>query len=101
MNFEETIKGFFERYGNDPVLFVTEVLKLTPDPWQEQVLRWVGEGERRISVRSGHGVGKSSCASWIMIWHLLTRYPQKAVVTAPTINQLQNALASECKRWVN
>jgi len=101
MNFEEIIKGFFDRYGNDPVLFVTEVLKLKPDPWQEQVLRWVGEGERRISVRSGHGVGKSSCASWIMIWHLLTRYPQKAVVTAPTVNQLQNALAAECKRWVN
>jgi hypothetical protein len=36
-----------------------------------------------------------------MIWHLLTRYPQKAVVTAPTVNQLQNALAAECKRWVN
>ena len=101
MNFEETIKGFFERYGNDPVLFVTEVLKITPDPWQEQVLRWVGDGERRCSIRSGHGVGKSSCASWIMIWHLLTRYPQKAVVTAPTVNQLQNALAAECKRWVN
>ena len=101
MNFEEIIKQFFDKYGQDPVLFVREVLGIEPDPWQEQVLRWVGEGERRISVRSGHGVGKSSCASWIMIWHLLTRYPQKAVVTAPTVSQLQNALASECKRWVN
>ena len=101
MSFENTVREFFERYGRDPVLFVEEVLKIKPDPWQEQVLRWVGEGERRISVRSGHGVGKSSCASWIMIWHLLTRYPQKAVVTAPTVNQLQNALAAECKRWIN
>jgi phage terminase large subunit len=101
MNFDEIIKDFFERYSNDPVLFVKEVLKVEPDPWQEQVLKWVGEKERRISVRSGHGVGKSSCASWIMIWHLLTKYPQKAVVTAPTVSQLQNALASECKRWVN
>ena len=101
MGFEEIIKKFFDKYGDDPVSFVREVLGIEPDPWQEQVLRWVGEGERRISVRSGHGVGKSSCASWIMIWHLLTRYPQKAVVTAPTVSQLQNALASECKRWVN
>lgn len=101
MGFEEIIKQFFDKYGQDPVLFVKEVLGIEPDPWQEQVLKWVGEGERRISVRSGHGVGKSSCASWIMIWHLLTRYPQKAVVTAPTVSQLQNALASECKRWVN
>ncbi len=101
MGFEEIIKQFFDKYGDDPVSFVKEVLKIEPDPWQEQVLRWVGEKERRISVRSGHGVGKSSCASWVMIWHLLTRYPQKTVVTAPTVNQLQNALAAECKRWVN
>lgn len=101
MGFEEIIKQFFDKYGDDPVLFVKEVLKIKPDPWQEQVLMWVGEKERRISVRSGHGVGKSSCASWVMIWHLLTRYPQKTVVTAPTVNQLQNALAAECKRWVN
>ena len=101
MSFENTVKQFFDRYGRDPVLFVEEVLKIEPDPWQKQVLQWVGEGERRCSIRSGHGVGKSSCASWLMIWHLLTKYPQKCVVTAPTVNQLQNALAAECKRWVN
>ena len=101
MSFEAIVQEFIEKYGNDPVSFVKEVLGIEPDPWQEQVLRWVGDGERRISVRSGHGVGKSSCASWVMVWHLLTRFPQKAVVTAPTINQLQDALAAECKRWVN
>ena len=46
MGFEEIIKQFFDKYGDDPVLFVKEVLKIKPDPWQEQVLRWVGEKER-------------------------------------------------------
>lgn len=101
MSFEKVVQEFFRKYGDNPVKFVRDVLKIKPDPWQKQVLDWVGEKERRISVRSGHGVGKSSCASWVMIWHLLTRFPQKAVVTAPTVNQLQDALASECKRWVN
>ena len=101
MSFEAVVQGFFEKYGTDPVLFVEDVLGVKPDEWQAQVLKWVGDGERRISVRSGHGTGKSSVASWLMIWHLLTRYPQKAVVTAPTITQLQDALASEVKRWIN
>ena len=96
----EALKQFQIRYINDPVLFVREVLKLTPDKWQEQVLSWVAHGERRISVRSGHGVGKSSCASWLMIWHQLTRFPQKTVVTAPSHSQLHDALGAEVRKWI-
>ena len=35
-----------------------------------------------------------------MIWYLLTRYPVKIVVTAPTASQLFDALFAECKRWI-
>jgi len=35
-----------------------------------------------------------------MIWFLLTRYPVKIVVTAPTASQLFDALFAECKRWI-
>ena len=90
--FEELIKQFFEKYGDDPVGFVRDVLHVEPDPWQAQVLEWIGSGERRCSIKSGHGVGKSACASWAMSWHLLTKYPQKTVVTAPTVSQLHDAL---------
>jgi len=100
---EQLAKAFSQfqlRYINDPVSFVKDVLKLTPDTWQEQVLNWVAHGERRISVRSGHGVGKSSCASWLMIWHQLTRFPQKTVVTAPSHSQLHDALGAEVRKWI-
>ena len=101
MSYSGVIGEFLERYGNDPRSFVQEVLGVEPDEWQGQVLDWIGSGERRCSIRSGHGVGKSACASWAMIWHLLTKYPQKTVVTAPTVNQLHDALGTECKRWIN
>ena len=94
------LREFQQRYLNDPVLFVKEILKLTPDSWQEEVLTSVASGERRISVRSGHGVGKSSCASWLMIWHQLTRFPQKTVVTAPSHSQLHDALGAEVRKWI-
>jgi hypothetical protein len=92
---------FLEMYRNDPVLFVKNVLGATPQPWQEDFLRAVARGERRISVRAGHGVGKSTVCSWALIWHMVTRFPQKSVVTAPTSAQLFDALYSETKAWIN
>lgn len=60
----------------------------------------VAKGHRRISVRSGHGVGKSTTVSWLALWYILTRYHAKIVITAPTSAQLYDALFAEIKRWV-
>lgn len=91
---------FIRKYQNDPVSFVREVLGVEPDVWQIEFLNAVAAGERKISIRSGHGVGKSTGGSWAMLWYLLTRYPVKVVVTAPTSAQLYDALFAELKRWV-
>lgn len=92
---------FLQRYRSDPVAFVEHVLKVKPQPWQAEMMRAVASGERKISIRSGHGVGKSTAASWVMLWYLITRYPVKIVVTAPTSAQLFDALFAELKRWIN
>lgn len=91
--------GFVKRYHKAPVAFVEEVLGVTPDPWQKRLLELLAAGERKVSVRSGHGTGKSTVASWAMLWYMLTRVPVKVVVTAPTASQLFDALFGECRRW--
>jgi len=91
---------FLARYRVNPVLFVREVLGAKPDDWQEQYLDALRRGVRKISVRSGHGTGKSTVASWGIIWYFLTRRPVKIVVTAPTESQLYDALFSEMKTWI-
>ena len=91
---------FVKLYKHNPVLFVREVLGVSPDPWQVDFLTHIATGKRRISVRSGHGVGKSTAASWAMLWFLFLRFPVKVVVTAPTSSQLYDALFAEVKRWV-
>ncbi len=88
------------RYRKNAPLFVREVIGVEPDDWQEEFLEAISRGERKISVRSGHGVGKSTAASWAMIWFILTRGPAKVVVTAPTSSQLYDALFAEIKRWI-
>ena len=97
---ENPFVGFIKTYRHDPVAFVKNVFKVEPDDWQTQFLEAIADNNRRISVRSGHGVGKSTAASWAMLWYLLTRYPVKVVVTAPTSSQLFDALFAEIKRWV-
>jgi len=98
---ENPYKEFLLRYRNDPVAFVEHVLKVKPQAWQAELMQAVCEGERKLSIRSGHGVGKSTAASWLMLWFLITRYPVKIVVTAPTSAQLFDALFAEVKRWIN
>jgi hypothetical protein len=93
--------AFIERYENDPIGFVENVLEAKPLPWQKDFLQAIARKERRISVRAGHGVGKSTACSWALIWHMTTRFPQKSVVTAPTSAQLFDALYSELKAWIN
>jgi len=91
---------FTLQYMDDPVLFVREVLGAEPLAYQAEFLEAISSGERRISIRSGHGTGKSTSASWAMLWYLLMRFPNKVVVTAPTSGQLFDALFAELKRWI-
>lgn len=88
---------FLDRYSNAPVLFVREVLGQEPEDWQEEALNAIASGKRKLSIRSGHGVGKSTFASWAAIWYGTTRYSCKVVVTAPTSSQLYDALFAELK----
>lgn len=90
---------FLDRYSTHPVLFVREVLGAEPDAEQSELLNAVARGERRIAVRSGHGVGKTTVLAWAIVWWACTRFPQKTVCTAPTSAQLFDALASETKTW--
>lgn len=100
----KVLDDFLDLYGppagaEGPVLCVRDVWGANPDPWQERVLRAYGRGERRISIRSCHGPGKTAVAAWIINHQLLTRYPQKTVATAPTSAQLFDGLFSEVVFW--
>jgi len=101
MSSDNPLRKFVETYRDDPVAFVREVLGAEPLSYQAEFLQAIASGERRISIRSGHGTGKSTSASWAMLWFTVLRFPNKVVVTAPTSGQLFDALFAELKRWIN
>ena len=82
----------------DPESFVRDALQADPEKWQQEVLKAIAV-EDRITIRSGHGVGKTALLSWIVLWFLLTRYPTKIACTAPTGHQLFDVLWPEIAFW--
>ena len=95
---ENPFLQLMQRYRDNPVAFAQEVIGLQPDEWQEELLCAIADPDkRRITVRSGHGVGKSTAVAMAAIWHVLMRVPSKTVVTAPTSSQLFDACFAEMK----
>ncbi len=91
---------FIRRYANDRVGFVANVLGVALQPWQREALEYLDNGGTRLTIRSGHGVGKSALLAWITIHFVMTRFPSKTVCTANTAPQLFDVLAAETKMWL-
>jgi phage terminase large subunit len=94
---ENPFVEFLARYRDDPVAMVREVLGAEPDEHQVAIMQTVASGARRVSIRSGHRVGKTTTLAWLTVWHALTRYRQKTICTSATSTQLFEALAAETK----
>jgi hypothetical protein len=58
-----------------------------------------GKAPARISVASGHGIGKSSSLALLMYWFLLSHPECIIPCTAPTASQLHDVLWKELSYW--
>jgi phage terminase large subunit len=88
-------------YSRTPNAFAREVLGLPPDPWQAEASRALANGHRRVSIRSGHGVGKGHWLATTICWFCCTRAPFKVGVTAPSAPQLHDALMADVRKTFN
>lgn len=87
-----------KNWREHPESFVKDMFGVTPDKWQADALNSLNHHDK-VSIRSGHGVGKSAFLAWAMIWWLYTRYPAKIACTAPTSHQLDDVLWGEVAKW--
>jgi hypothetical protein len=85
-------------WRTNPDKFVEDVFGVTLEDWQGKVLRALAV-EDRIAVKSGHGVGKTACESWIIFWFVILHNDVKIPCTAPTASQLKEILWSELGKW--
>ena len=81
------------------MFFVRTMLGVTPTKQQAMVLKAIDDGKRKISIRSGHGTGKTTLLAWIVLWWGLFRDDAKIPMTAPTSHQLYDLLLPEVRKW--
>jgi phage terminase large subunit len=81
-----------------PCQFAQEVLGAKPTKQQWEASRAL-VAKRRVSIRSGHGTGKSTFMAWCVLWFLSCYFPAKVPATAPTSHQLEDVLWSEIAKW--
>jgi len=85
-------REYFVRY----VLQVEEI-----EDWQLEMLRALDSGKTKISIRSGHGVGKTAFCSWNALHFLLFRDDVKVIVTSPSFKQMNDGLIPEVQKWLS
>jgi len=96
---DERIIDLVISWRNDPVKFVIECLGVVPSPQQTEALRAFACDNARVAIKSGHGTGKSTLLSWLILWGITTHQHIKIPVTAPTAHQLSDVLWSEVRKW--
>ena len=91
----ETIRRWRE---GGPALFAQEALGATPTEQQWEASKAL-VSKRRVSIRSGHGTGKSTFMAWCILWVMCCFFPVKVPCTAPTSHQLDDVLWAELGMW--
>jgi len=94
-------KQIIDRSQRDPVWFCSNALGVTLWQQQQAIIRSVA-ANKRTTVRSCSGSGKSYTASCVAIWFLYNFYPATVLTTAPTFRQVESILWREIAgRYVN
>ena len=92
---------FLRRSRKDIIFFVNKAFGVDPTDQQKDILRSVVIPGSRTAVRAGHGVGKTTTLSWLVLWQLICFDDVKVPCTAPTSHQLKTVLWSEISKWVD
>lgn len=93
------VVDFVNSFKNDVYVYC-DLLKVTPNPQQRELLDAYQAGEPRIACRAGKGPGKSM-ATAIVLSHWSVIHPNsKLIVTAPTFRQCKKVWMAQVQKLV-
>lgn len=81
-----------------PDIFVRDVFSVTPDAWQDEILK-VFPSKQRIAMKACKGPGKTALEAWLAWNFLLTRPYPKIAATSVTADNLADNLWAEMAKW--
>lgn len=86
-----------EKYQRDWNLYAEEVLNVSLDSDQKEILSAI-QNNQRVSIRSGHSRGKDFVSALAAICFLTLHKPSKVIMTAPTGRQVSGIMMAEVRR---
>jgi hypothetical protein len=99
MNLLARTESLIDAWYQSALRFVTEAIGVEPTHQQEKAL-WAVSPGNHISIRSGHGVGKTALLAWLILWFVCTRFDARIPCTASTYSQLRDILWPEIAKWM-
>lgn len=87
-------------WRTDAERYARERLGMKPTWQQRKIFEAITPEGAKVSVRSGHGIGKSGATAGSVLWFLETRDFPKIPCTAPTSHQLRDVLWAEISKWI-
>lgn len=85
------------RYYDNPVGFARDILGI--EPWEKQIeILEAARDYERVTVRSGHKIGKSHTAAILAYWFYCTRDDARVVMTSTTARQVDEILWREISK---
>lgn len=115
---EKEALEYIERKRN-PFKFIKNMWWLLPTNKDDKFVKWVhltwqqtlivesvrkainDEASRKISIASGHGIGKTSISSMLILWFLFCHVDAQVACTSPTQSQMYDVLWKEVAVWIN
>lgn len=101
----------FKSFEQEPEKLVEEMFQpfvkgkhLTWQQWQLLLcveLAIQGKRPKRIAIESGQGVGKTAALAWLILWFLFCHKDARVPCTAPTVEQMYDALWREVYLWLD
>lgn len=98
MNQRQSVANKLRLWRERPDVFVREVFKATPDPWQDDVLK-AFPSKQRIALKASKGPGKSCIEAWLAWNFLVTRPFPKIAATSISGDNLRDGLWTEMAKW--
>ncbi len=94
-------KAVVEKCIHSRRYFIQEILEAELEEWQSEVVDALDAGETKLSIRSGHGVGKTAIVAMLAVHFVSFRDDVKVIVTSPSADQMKDGLIPEINKWIS
>ena len=96
----EYIIAHLPLWREDPIAFFEDVIPaFKPNKQQSEVVMAIAQVGAWASIKSGHGVGKTSTLACVGLWFLSVFSDAKVPITSPSKEQLKNTFWPEFRKW--